>query len=294
MLKFNYHHLFYFRTIAAEGSISKAARKLRLGQPTLSMQLKQFEDFLGVPLFERKNRALILTEMGRVVQRYAEEIFRLGDEMVDTLQDQSSRRKLKLQLGASDSTPKAILTELVQLARQLGPCQVAIREASTQELIQALSQHQLDLVVSNSAGSLLGGGHRFFTKSLGKSALVVAGIPSLKMSGPFPMGLQNQRMLLPSIDSRVRHDFEHFLEIKKLQVEVFAEIQDVSLMKSLALAGEGLIVCSEKLIQEELRQGQLVVQGRLSGFNEEFFLISVQRKISNPIAAQLLESFQLS
>ena len=89
----NYHHLYYFKTIAEEQSVSKAALKLRLGQPTLSAQLKQFEDVLGVQLFDRKHKRLILTEQGRIALQYSQNIFRLGDEMIDALNDRIKPEK---------------------------------------------------------------------------------------------------------------------------------------------------------------------------------------------------------
>lgn len=112
MTPLNYHHLYYFKVIATEGSISKAAQKLLLGQPTLSMQLKQFEEVLGHSLFDRKNRSLVLTEMGQMTLSYANEIFRLGDEMMDAINDRPNTRKIRVQVGALDSVPKTLIKKL--------------------------------------------------------------------------------------------------------------------------------------------------------------------------------------
>ena len=105
----NYHHLYYFKTIAEEGSVSKAAEKLRLGQPTLSAQLKQFEDSLGVALFERQHKKLILTEQGKLALDYAKNIFRMGSEMYEVLHDRLKPLKPSLHIGALDSIPKQIV-----------------------------------------------------------------------------------------------------------------------------------------------------------------------------------------
>src|SRR5438105_4042655 len=110
MLPFNFHHLFYFKVIATEGSIAKASRKLRLGQPALSMQLKQFEDYLGHQLFERKNRSLVLTEMGRLVLGYSNDIFKIGEELMDAVSDRPSEKKMRLQIGALDSVSKRVMS----------------------------------------------------------------------------------------------------------------------------------------------------------------------------------------
>src|SRR3989338_5357862 len=112
MQSLNYHHLYYFKTIAIEGGIAKAAEKLRLGQPTLSTQLKQLEVMVGKPLFERRNRKMILTEAGKAALDYANEIFRLGDEMLEVLQDKLVANATHLQIGALDSVPKSIILSL--------------------------------------------------------------------------------------------------------------------------------------------------------------------------------------
>src|SRR3989344_2207258 len=108
----NYHHLYYFRTIAQEGGIARAAAKLRLGQPTLSSQLKRLEDAIGRPLFERRNRQMVLTETGRAALDYANEIFQLGEEMIEVLQDKNLRNETHLQIGALDSVPKSVILSL--------------------------------------------------------------------------------------------------------------------------------------------------------------------------------------
>ncbi len=121
----NYHHLFYFKTIAEEGTVSKAAEKLSLGQPTLSAQLKQFEDTIGVQLFERHHKKLVLTEQGKVALDYSKNIFRMGSEMYEVLHDRLKPLKPSLHLGALDSVPKQIVLQLVKHAFRISPCQIS-------------------------------------------------------------------------------------------------------------------------------------------------------------------------
>ena len=83
--RLNYHHLFYFWMVAREGTVARASEKLRLAQPTLSGQIHALEVALDEKLFERAGRKLRLTEMGRLVFRYADEIFSLGRELVDSV-----------------------------------------------------------------------------------------------------------------------------------------------------------------------------------------------------------------
>ncbi len=145
----NYHHLFYFKTIAEEGMVSKAAEKLRLGQPTLSAQLRQFEDSLGIQLFERQHRKLVLTEHGRIALDYAKNIFKMGSEMYEVLQDRVKPLRPTLHLAALDSVPKQIVLQLVKSALRISPCVVTLSEGKSDELIRELVAHRVDLILTN-------------------------------------------------------------------------------------------------------------------------------------------------
>lgn len=291
MIQLNYHHLYYFKVIASEGSISKAAVKLSLGQPTLSMQLKQFEDFLGHQLFERRNRSLVLTEMGKMVLGYANEIFRLGGEMLETVQDRPTKKKLRLHIGALDSVPKVLVKNLMEKAYELGDCTISTYEGDGPQLMKELVDHHLDLVISNSAAPSLTD-EMIFTKSLAKMPLIVAGSPQYAhLRENFPQSLSEQPFILPTAHSRVRHEFEHYLADQVLHVDVVAEVQDTTLIKSLAMDNHGLMVVSEEAIHDLVRVGKLVKIGSLENYYEEIWLIAAQRKIQNPIAQALLKDF---
>lgn len=292
MHQLNYHHLYYFKVIATEGSISKAAVKLRLGQPTLSMQLKQFEDVLGHQLFERRNRTLVLTEMGRVILSYATEIFQLGEEMMETISGNSAgHSRIHLNLGALDSVPKTLVRALMRKAFSLGECQISILEGKGPELMKDLTEHKLDLVLSNTSPPSLTE-ERIYSKSLSKMPLLVCGALNFQsLKDKFPLSLNGRPFILPTAHSKVRHDFERFLEERNLKVDILAEAQDTSLMKSLAVEGHGLIVVSETAVQELLRVGDLRVIGSLGDFYEEIWLIAAQRKIQNPMANALMKDF---
>lgn len=293
MHQLNYHHLLYFRVIATEGSISKAALKLRLGQPTLSMQLKQFEDVLGHQLFERKNRTLVLTEMGRVVLSYANEIYQLGEEMMETLQGRpAGQSRVHLHVGALDSVPRSLVRSLMRKAFACEPCQVSILEGKGSELMTDLIEHRLDLVLSNTSPPSLTD-ERLFSRSLSKMPLIVCGSANFQsLKDSFPLSLNGAPFILPTGHSRVRHDFERFLEERDLKIDVVAEAQDTSLMKTLAVEGHGLIVASEIAVQELLRPGDLRVIGSLGDYYEEIWLIAAQRKIQNPVAQRLMKEFE--
>lgn len=292
MTPLNYHHLYYFKVIATEGSISKAAQKLLLGQPTLSMQLKQFEDIMGHSLFDRKNRSLVLTEMGHLVLSYANEIFRLGDEMLDAINDRPHSRKIRVQVGALDSVPKGLIKNIMDKAFEIENCQIAVMEGEGPELMDDLLNHRLDLVISNASPPSLTT-EKLYAKSLAKLPLIVCGSPKFAdLKNKFPQSLQGKPFIFPTIHSRVRNEIEHYFESEKIRVDMIAETQDNSLLKALAIDNKGLIVIAESAVQANLKSGSLIKIGDLGKKYEELWLISAHRKIQNPIAAFLVKEFE--
>ncbi len=286
----NYHHLYYFRSIATEGSIAKASEKLRLGQPTLSAQLKQLEDMVGKPLFERRNRRLVLTEAGRSALDYANEIFRLGDEMLEVLQDRTPEDQPHLQIGALDSVPKSVLLAIVLEAHKIAPCAVSILEGKGDELLRELRTHKLDLIVSNYPSQAIEG-VQVYSKSVAKIPVAVYGAKRFKnLKKSFPASLDGMPFVMPTSHSKLRHDLNHYFKLHGIKALPAAETQDTSLQKLLAENGVGLAPFSEVAgVKEE----SLIKIGRLHDVHEEIWLISAQRKIENPIAAKLMSSFTL-
>lgn len=286
----NYHHLFYFRMIANEGGIARAAEKLRLGQPTLSAQLKQLEDMVGKPLFERRNRKLVLTEAGKAALDYANEIFRLGDEMLEVLKDRTPEDQPHLQIGALDSVPKNVIMSLVMAAYKIAPCAVSILEGKGDELLRELRAHKLDLILSNYPSQALEEA-QVFSKSVAKLPVSVYGakkFSTLKKS--FPRSLDGKPFVLPTTHSKLRHDLNHYFKLHDIRTLPVAETQDTSLQKLLAGHGVGLAPFSEAA---EVKEHSLIKLGRLENVYEEIWLISAQRKLENPIASKLMNSFSL-
>lgn len=289
----NYHHLFYFRTIAKEGGIAKAAEKLRLGQPTLSTQLKQLEGALGRPLFERKNRSLLLTEAGKIALDYAENIFRAGDELLQVLEDSSFSGRTDVKIGALDSVPKRLLSSLVRAALKEKNATVSVHEGRGDELFRELFAHQLDLIVSNYPPASLEFG-RIYSRSIAK--VPVAVFASAQFAGlkkKFPESLDGQPFILPTVHSKLRHDLDHYFKVNGLRIIPVVETQDTALQKLLGIDGFGLIPLPEFTAKDLVGEMKLVKLGILQDVREEFWLISAARKIENPIAARIMKSFKL-
>jgi LysR family transcriptional regulator, transcriptional activator of nhaA len=287
----NYHHLFYFKTIAEEGSVSKAATKLLIGQPTLSAQLKQFEDNIGVQLFERQHKKLLLTEQGKVALDYSQNIFKMGSEMYEVLHDRLKPLRPSLHLGALDSVPKQLVLQLVKHAFKISPCQVTISEGNSDQLLRELSSHRMDLMVSNflPAGvDAKGLSSRAITK---KNVAFYGASKFRSLRKGFPKSISGQAVILPTYDSKLRYDIDHWAKVHGIELNIIVEGQDIATKKLMAIDGMGLLPTATHTVARQMLLGELIEIGQMQGVHEELLLISAQRKLVNPIAAKLMASF---
>lgn len=205
----NYHHLYYFKTIAEAGSVVKAAEILRIGQPTLSAQLKLFEDTLGVQLFKRQHKKLILTEQGMVALDYSKTIFQMGSEMYEVLHDRHKPLKPTFHLGALDSIPKQIVLQIVQHAMRISNCQITLSEGRNDELLRELIAHRVDLMVTNFLPTGLDA-KGLAPKLITHKNVAFYGAPSFNyLREGFPKSISGHPMILPTYDSRLRQDLEY-------------------------------------------------------------------------------------
>lgn len=289
----NYHHLYYFKTIATEGGIAKAAKKLRLGQPTLSTQLKQFEDHLGQTLFERRKKRLHLTEAGRIALDYAQEIFKLGDEMLDALNDRLRSDRIEVQIGVIDSVPKHLAVLLIEQAQEVQPCTVSIQEGRSDMLLREVKAHRLDLLLANEAPPVLEG-QGLFARRVARMPIVICGAKQfLTLKKGFPASLGNQPFIMPIITNRLRSDLDHFFKIQGIRVDTVAEVQDTSLQKLLGTHGTGLLPLAKPAAEDLLASKELFVIGELEDVYEDLWLVAGERRIQNPVAALLMQTFKL-
>lgn len=288
----NYHHLYYFRTIANEGGIARASRKLRLGQPTLSTQLKLFEETIGHQLFDREKRKLVLTEAGRMTLEYANEIFRLGTELIETLNDRLSHDRLELQVGALDTIPKHLLLKLVQHARDQFNCKVNVIEGSFSDLLLQLQEHRLDMLLSDVAPH--SDGIKTKSRIVAKMHVLIVGAPKFAdLKKNFPASLENQPFVIPALSGRIRDEVLAYLREKEIGVDIVAEVQDTSLLKLLATHEAGLAPVPDSAAKEFLDNGSLVKIGELADVTEDLWMTVADRKIQNPAAAALYKSFRI-
>jgi LysR family transcriptional activator of nhaA len=289
----NYHHLYYFKIIAEEGTVSAAAKKLRLGQPTLSSQLKQFEDAIGFSLFERRKKRLFLTEHGEMALEYAREIFKMGSEMLEVLQDRPKPQKSTLHLGALDSVPKRVVSQIVRRALKLAPCRITLSEGRPEELLKGLLQHRMDLVIMDFLPNGLD------RKELAHCSISVSevgffGAQSFRrLRSGFPRSIEGEPVILPTFDSKLRGDLENWAEKEGVSLNVVIETQDVAVKKLMAVHGLGLIPAAIHSVAGLVKNKELFEIGKTKGIQEELYLISARRKIENPIAKIIRKSFRV-
>lgn len=290
----NYHHLYYFKVIAGEGSIARAAEKLRLGQPTLSAQLKQFEEVLGVQLFDREHKRLVLNDAGKLVQDYANEIFRIGSELLEVIHDRLPAKRTHVQIGAIDSVSKRLVLELAQAALKVGNCTVSILEGKADELVRELANHRVDLVISNFVPTLVENSG-LYSRSLGRAPVLACGSKEfLGLKKGFPRSLGQAPWVVPTVHSKLRHDLEHYMRTAGIPMDIVAETQDTAVQKLMGVAALGLVPLPAPAAQELLRRKELFEIGEIEGVHEELFLVSASRKIVNPVSSALMKSFRLA
>ncbi len=288
----NYHHLLYFWVVSREGSIVKATEKLRVAQPTISGQIRELENALGEKLFERVGRSLALTETGRVVQRYADEIFGLGQEMLQTLKGQSpTGRQLRVTIGIADVVPKLIAHHLIEAVLALPEdVQVTCLEGKPEGLLAELARHNLDVVISDSPIPPTVR-VRAFNHVLGESAVTLCGVRELarKYRRGFPRSLNEAPLLLPTANAVLRRDVEDWLESEGITPTIRGEFDDSALIKVVGQSGAGLFFVPSILEREVKKRYGVEKVGTVESIRERFYAISVERRFKNPAVIALSE-----
>jgi LysR family transcriptional activator of nhaA len=280
----NYHHLLYFWVVAREGGLVAAGKVLRLSHPTLSAQIHALEDHLGEKLFIKVGRRLVLTEMGRVVYRYAEEIFTLGREMVDTVKGRATGQPVRLSVGIADSVPKLIVRRLLEPAWKLDePVKLMCHEDDHDELLAHLALHTLDMVISD-APVPSGSSIRAYNHLLGESSVTWFGSKALvaQLKRGFPKSLDGAPVLLPLEQLTLRRSLNQWFESHDVKPHIVAEFEDSALLS--VFGGDGFGVFPGPSAVEALMCKQYGVQviGRAEGVKERFYAISIERRLKNP------------
>lgn len=287
----NYHHLLYFWLTAKEGGVARAAAALRLSHPTVSAQIKTLEASLGEQLFEKKGRRLVLTEVGQVVYRYAEEIFGLGHELLDTLNGRAGARPLKLTVGIADVVSKLVARRLLEPVRNAFNVTWVCHEDTSANLLSRLAVHELDVIISDApVPSTLA--VKAFSHLLGETGVVFMAVPDMakRLRAKFPGSLNAAPMVLPMPATSLRHSLDAWFDTHGIKPSIVAEVDDSALVKTFAQKGWGAVAAPAAIEAEVRRQYGLTRVGVAEGVTERYFVISPERRLKHPAVLALTQA----
>lgn len=280
----NYHHLRYFWVVAREGGLVPAGKVLRLSHPTLSAQIHALEAQLGESLFVKSGRRLVLTPLGQVVFRYADEIFTLGREMVDAVKDRGTGQPLRLDVGVADVVTKLVVRRLLQPALRLAePVRLVCYEESYEKLLTDLAAHTLDIVISD-APVPPGSSVRAYHHLLGETGMSFFGSKALAQTHRrgFPGSLNGAPVLLPLENSTIRRALNQWFLRNELRPRVVAEFEDSALLEVFGADGLGIFAAPTLVEQEVIEQHRVQLIGRAEQVRERYYAISVERRLKHP------------
>lgn len=287
MTELNYNHLRYFQTVAHEGNLTRAAARLNISQSAVSTQIRQLEERLGQALFERRGRALFLTEAGRIALDHADTIFATGQELVATLHHSGAQRR-PLRVGALATLSRNFQLTFLRPVLGRPDVEVVLRSGSAAELFSALAALHLDLVLTHQpppADALTS----FVVRRLDEQTVSLIGVPDLCPPDlPLTVQLTQSALILPTAASAVRMGFDALTDRLGITPNIAAEVDDMAMMRLLVREGLGLAVLPPIVVQDELASGALIECARLPSLTETFFGVTVERRFPNPLLAELL------
>jgi len=291
MRHLNYSHLLYFWTVAREGSIAKASAVLHLTPQTISGQLKLLDESIGDRLFVRAGRRLVLSDLGKVVYQYADEIFSLGAELAHVARGKAPGMPLVLNVGIVDSIPKLVTYRVLEPALKLDEkLRLNCHEATLEKLLSDLAVHRLDLVLSDRPVPP-GLNVRAYHHLLGASGVTMFAAPPLaeSLGKRFPQSLKNAPFLMPANTPALRSQLEEWFDANDLSPLIVGEFDDSALLKSFGQAGVGVFVGPSALEDEICEMYHVVALGQVPNVEERFYAISPERKLKHPAIVAITE-----
>ncbi len=288
----NYHHLLYFWTVAREGGVTRAGEALQLSHPTISGQIRHLERSLGRRLFKKRGRGLELTEDGRLVYRYAEEIFQLGQELLAAVKGRPTGQPQRLVVGAADVVPKLVVRMLLEpLLRSADKLRLVCREDKTERLLAALASFDLDVVFTDTPLSP-STPVRAYNHLLGESEIGWFAVPDLaaRLRRGFPRSLEGAPILAPTDNTQLRRTIDQWLDRLGIRARIVAEFEDSALLK--AFGQDALGAFPAPLAIERMLRRQFDVErvGRSEGVKERYFAISAERRLHDPAVVAIFEA----
>ena len=294
MRQLNFHHLYYFWVVAKEGHLTRAAQQLHVSQSALSSQIKQLQEQLGHELFSRDGRSLRLTEVGHLVLEYAESIFNLGSELLALTESGELQRLQRLRIGSVATLSRNFQENFLRPVIGEAKIKLVIRSASLEELLEQLRVHRLDLILSNRAVAA-DTSTPWRCQQIAEQSVCIVGPPGkTAKTFRFPQDLGTLALLLPGPNSEIRNQFDLLCEQHGVEVDPYAEVEDMAMLRLLARDSGGLAVVPEVVVQDELESGRLQRYCVLDTVVERFYAITAKRHFELVALKTLLERYQNS
>jgi LysR family transcriptional activator of nhaA len=290
MAELNFHHLRYFRAIAHEQGLARAAERLHVSPSALSVQLRQLEERLGHALFERRGRRLVLTEAGRVALEHADTIHAAGEELLATLKGRPSGRVSVLRVGSVATLSRNFQLLLLRPLLARDDVQIRLESGRLRELLLHLGAHQLDVVLANEAVPRDAAQGWRSTLVAQQPLAIVSAPPRTRRSAAlaFPQGLHGQPLLLPGGDHAVRGAFDALLADAGVRPRVLAEVDDMAMLRLLARETGALALVPPVVVQDELAACTLVQRCSIPQIHERFYAITAARRFPHPLLKLLM------
>ena len=282
----NYRQLHYFWAVAKAGSIIRASERLHLTPQTLSGQISLLEGTLGVALFLRVGRRLQLTETGRLTLSYADELFQIGNDLEEALRSRPEDRSIQFRVGIDDVVPKSIAYRLLTPAMSMTePVRIVCRENRLVRLLVELAIHRLDLVLADRPmppeTNVKGYSHK-----LGDCGVTFFAAPQLaaqlKGKGKWPRILNAAPLLIPGENAAVRVPLMRWFDAHQIRPRIVGEFEDSALMQAFGQAGIGIFIAPSVIADEVQREHGVTVIGRTDEVTEQFYAISMERRLTHP------------
>lgn len=289
----NFKHLHYFWVTAKAGGIMRAGEQLHTTPQTLSGQIKLLEDWLGRKLFQKSGRNLELTEDGRLALGYADQIFTLGAELENAVRlPRGTNRVLDFKVGVADSVTKSLAYRLLEPALTLDePVRMICSEGKFPDLLAKLALNQLDLVIADEPMSKRMS-VKAFNHELGSTPMSFFCAPTLRktLQGDFPECLNDAPVLIQGAQASVRQQWEGWLSRHQLHPRTIGEFDDGALMTAFGRKGRGVFMAPSVMETDIVEQFGVEVIGRSDELVEEFFAVSVERRITHPCVVAITKT----
>lgn len=294
MNQLNYHHLHYFWVVCNEGSFTKAAQKLRISQSAVSEQIKQLEHILGQKLIERTTRRIEMTKSGSIAYQYANTIFESGQELVDFMLNRPSVGKQIIRIGALGSLSRNLQLRFLSPLLERSDVRFHVTIGDSSRLFRGLKDHSLDVVLSSFPAPEEETGE-LYSHHLTRSPLCVVKVARSKTTRKQKLAelFKKEKVFLPSHHLSCRADFDLYVSTHALELNIAGEVDDVALLRLLAMSGKGLVVVPKMGVLNEIKNQSLQILHEFQSIQQPIYAITKQKRIPNLMIASLIKNTYL-